>query len=364
MPSKIEKLRSVLKTEKLDGLIVTKPENVFYQTGFWGSFGFLVLTSDQAILLSDGRYRGKIEALKLPRGLTFFEFTAEGIKELGAQLGGNFGLENQASLSDLTKFKKWFSKAKIQALKTNLDETRRIKTKTEIDLIRTAQEHVDETLIPFLAANLKTGITEESLKFKLETTLKNDGQFGLSFDAIVAFGENSAIPHHEPGKRKLKSGDNILIDCGITHQRYCSDVTRNYVFGEAESNYLADYQSLLAIQEATLQKYQAGRKVAEIDQFCRDQMGDKAKFYTHSLGHGVGLEIHEMPGISTRSSEVLREHEVVTCEPGWYFDGQYGIRIEDLIVIRKDGPEILSHITKDLLSFDEKGHVTTLLSAA
>ncbi len=358
MEEKLKLIRDWCVSDELSGVILTKIENIFYLTEFWGSFAFMVITEDGAFLLTDGRYAGKVKNLSLPDGIEFVLFNAENIKDFGVKFTKKLGLEGSSSLKQKTQFEKWFPSAELETFSNNIDQIRRVKSSAEISCINAAQSFVDTLLIDFLSENLRAGISEKELCFYLETQLRDKGKKGLSFDAIVAFGENSSIPHHEPGGRTLKSGDNILIDCGVTHQRYCSDVTRNYVFGAPQQAYVQDYFDLLDIQKQLLSLYKAGKKIANVDQFCRDLMKDKSAFYTHSLGHGVGLEIHEMPGISTRNlDDTFLLNEVVTCEPGWYFPERYGIRIEDLVVIGEEESLVLSEITKDLLSFSETGEV-------
>jgi len=140
-------------------------------------------------------------------------------------------------------------------------------------------------------------------------------------------------------------------------------MTRNFVFGEVNPAYLTKYQLLLDAQIQTNRKITAGASTQAVDAFCRELLGKEAQFFNHSLGHGVGLEIHELPTLSMRQDYTLQAGEVVTNEPGIYYPGQFGIRIEDLVVVTQDAPQILSQTTKDLLSFDENGQVQTLINS-
>jgi len=200
---------------------------------------------------------------------------------------------------------------------------------------------------------VKVGVTEKELAFKLECLLKSEGKFSLAFESIVAFGANSAIPHHEPSNKKLELNQNILVDCGASFNRYCSDTTRNFWFGEINDKKFKEYsikfEALLEAQSKTLARYKNNAKIDEIDKFCRAELRDEAEFFSHSLGHGVGTEIHEQPTIRSNSKQKLHINDVVTCEPGVYYEGKFGIRIEDLVVITDYQPKILSRVDKDLV---------------
>lgn len=322
----------------------------------------MLCCDEKFYLICDARYTGTAKNV-VPKEFEVIEYPTD-LKSLQKKLTSSVCFyEDSITVAKLRFLKKTFPSFSWAQKKGGLDSLRRVKNQTEIKSIAQAQARVDSLIIPFLSENLRQGSSEVALQKKLDRLLTHDFEFEVSFPTQVSFGENSAIPHHHSGDRLLKLGDNVLIDCGIRIGGYCSDVTRNYTFGSPSSGYLEKYKELLGIQQQTLQRFKAGEKVSKIDHFCRDLMGKNAQFYTHSLGHGVGLEIHEMPRISHKSSDKLLEQEVVTCEPGYYFPGEFGIRIEDLLVVTKGAPQILSSITKDLLSFDEAGDVTVLVKA-
>lgn len=334
----------------VEGFLVTKKENVFWLTGFSGSLGlYLQLRSGEKFLISDARYGERVKELAKENEMEFVLLDDEFRTNFGEKIIGSLAVEDSVSLAQLERVRKLFPQAKFNPQKNGLEHLRRQKNGEEIKLITIAQRHVNNLLQPFLKANAKDGITEKELAFRLEGALRHKGEFELAFPSIVAFNSNSAIPHHEPNGTKLKVGDNILIDCGVKCQGYCSDVTRNFAFRGVNEEYQKAHQNLLQIQEKALGKFVPGKKAVEIDEFVRRELGPDKEFFTHSLGHGVGLEIHELPRISKESESILQENEVVTCEPGIYFPGKFGIRIEDLLVIRKDKPEILSKLTKDLV---------------
>jgi len=359
-----KRLQAWLKASKFDGILVTKAENIVYLTGFWGSFGVYLQTSKGGWLLTDGRYSEQATSLAKKNGFNFVLFSGSDISAFTKHAKGILAIEDTQTVAELKRHRRWFKGIKLKAVSNTVETLRQVKTKNELQHMRDAQAHVDKVLLPFLEANLGAGLTEQALKFKLDQTLQAEGKYGLSFETIVGFGPGSAQPHYISGPRKLKSGDNILIDCGVVHKHYCSDMTRNFVYGEPKAEYKADYEQLLTAQTKTLAKVKAGVKAASLDKFCRQQVGELAELFTHSLGHGVGLEIHESPTLSSRSKDILQAGQVVTVEPGIYRAEQYGIRIEDNCIVTKFKPEILTQTTKNLLSFDEAGSVQSIIKAA
>lgn len=330
-------------------ILTTKPENIRWLCGFNGSFGIVVIFPDERkVLISDGRY-ATTAAAGLPKDWIFQIFDKDFKKRFGEVQSGIWDIEDTVTLSELERYKKWFPNVKFKTTSNLWEIKRRIKTEVEIDKIRAAQNQVDSVLVPFLKSKLKVGITELEVAFELEHVIRGNGKFGLSFDAIVGFGVNSALPHHHPSDTKLKQNDNILIDCGATFDGYCSDMTRNFVFGTPSSEYQNKFDLCLNAQTKILSQYKVGAKVANLERGCREILGKDEKYFIHSLGHGVGLEIHEIPGISTRSKDALIENEVVTCEPGVYYPGKFGIRVEDILVVRKEGVEVLSKTDKGLI---------------
>ena len=348
----MQKLASWLQSyQKFDGFVSLKKENIHWLTGFQGSFGMYIQTPKNKYLVTDSRYALKAENLAKKNNCSFVLYDKDFKNNFGQKQKGVFAIEDSVTLSQFRWLKKTFPHLNFRSQKSVIEKLRRQKTEEEIKKIKTAQSHVDALLIPFLKAKLKTGVTEQELKSELETAIRDKGRFDIPFVTVVAFSENSAIPHHESGSRKLKKGDNILIDCGAKYEGYCSDMTRNFGFGSVSKEYLNKHQLLLEVQEKTLSEYKPLKSTKSIDQHCRTYLGDEAGYFTHSLGHGVGLEIHELPNLSSKSNFILQERDVVTCEPGLYYPGKFGIRIEDLIVIQKDAPMVLSKTPKELIVF-------------
>jgi Xaa-Pro aminopeptidase len=267
--------------------------------------------------------------------------------------GGEFAvaMENSAKLSQKEYWQDVFSEIEIVTTDKVIQNWRAVKNTNELQKVREACLQLDKVFADkdFFRGILTAGVTEKEVAFQLEMKLRDFGKYKLSFPVIVAFGENSAVPHHKPGNRQLKFRENILIDCGVKFENYCSDMTRNFFLGSPSSDYLEKFEILLNAQEKTLQKFQIGQKLLAAQEFCKQELGNFAGFFTHSLGHGVGLDIHELPSFSEKEQAIFTTGQVVTCEPGIYFPAKFGIRIEDQVLITKDGPEILTKTPKELM---------------
>jgi Xaa-Pro aminopeptidase len=226
-----------------------------------------------------------------------------------------------------------------------------------IQYIAKAQAHVNEILETIVPQLLTKGVSEKEVADKLENILRKEGAFELAFPIICAFTEGAAEPHHEPrADRHLRVGDSILIDCGVKHKGWCSDVTRMFSLGEPSKEFREKYEKVLRIHEVVLSQFLPGKEVTELDQFVRNELGEDEKFFIHGLGHGVGKEVHEEPRITSvfkktpppKVPAILKEGMVVTCEPGLYYPDKFGIRIEDIFVVRENGPEMLSKTSREL----------------
>lgn len=191
---------------------------------------------------------------------------------------------------------------------------------------------------------IKTGRTELSVYRELEDTMQAMGAKGPSFNLIVGFGPDSAMPHHETSERRLKNNEAVLLDYGCVYENYCSDITRTYFHGRPSEEFKKVYAIVAAAQKAGLAKVRAGVKAREVDAACRTCISDAGygQYFIHGTGHGIGLEIHEFPRLNTTFNAVLRSGMAVTVEPGIYLHGKFGVRIEDSVLVTKTGCEILT----------------------
>lgn len=345
------KLSALLKTKNIQDFLITDLHNIFYLTGFNGTNALLWHKLDgDYLFITDPRYAGQAKALCHTQNIELFIYSPGNLEALIAQFPKKLHIEDALTLKELNIWKTKAPEIDFVVTSDLVQALRIKKDKDEIALIQKAQHHVDNVLQKTFPQLIQKGISEKALAFKLEQALMESGNYGLSFPSIVAFSENSAIPHHQGGDRKLKPGDNILVDCGVILQGYCSDITRNFSFGSPSSEYLRQYEELLKAQEASLGMIKGGKLICEIDQICREQLGKEEPFFTHSLGHGVGINVHEEPRVSGKDLEALLENNmIITIEPGVYYEGKFGIRIEDLVWVQKDGCEILSQCPKDLI---------------
>ncbi len=230
-----------------------------------------------------------------------------------------------------------------------INGARQVKSEKEISLIRKACSITERAYKKALAC-LKEGVTELEIKKVIVDFYKSHGADGESFDTIVAFGKNSAVPHHKTGKTKLKQNSCVLIDTGCVYKGYCSDLTRTLFFGTPTEKFKTAYFAVLEAHETAKEKITAGTLTKDADGYARAVLKNYEldSRFTHSLGHGVGLEIHEEPFLSKKSNGVLRENTVFTIEPGVYFNKKFGIRIEDTVYISKGAVKSFYTLDKNL----------------
>lgn len=232
----------------------------------------------------------------------------------------------------------------------NLKRARSVKSRGELALMERAAEIAQKAYYAAIK-KLKTGITEIEFKNVLESFMAEFGAEGPSFETIVAFGENSAVPHHETGNTALKEDTPVLVDMGAVFKGYCSDITRTCFYGTPSEKFLKVYEAVFTANERAEKLIKAGTKTNEADGFAREILKEYgfSEFFTHSLGHGVGLEIHEFPALSPKTSDALTGGTVFTVEPGVYLNGEFGVRIEDTVVIENGKVRRLFSDDKKLL---------------
>jgi Xaa-Pro aminopeptidase len=352
-------IQNILKENKLNALLVTKPENVRYLTNFIGSFGQAIATKSATYLITDPRYALQAKTMcNKDVHIVIIENYEEDIKKiLKKHRVKNIGIEDtNLTYSTYLKFKKILKEFKLYPLGHSLDHERLIKSKKELELIIKSQQINEKTLKQVLKL-LKPGVKEKDLAWKIVDIGHQLGAEDISFVPIVAFGENSASPHYTPAERKYKKSDVVLIDMGMKYQGYCSDMTRTFLPKKAPTSLIDHYEIVLSAQENCIQNVRAGDKGSRGDLLSRDVFAalDLDQYFTHANGHGVGLEIHEAPSLSSKQKHAdrtmkLEEDMVVTVEPGIYLEGKYGIRIEDMIVIGRNENKNLTKFPKQLKS--------------
>ncbi|MBI5410320.1 MAG: aminopeptidase P family protein [Nitrospirae bacterium] len=342
-------LRKKLQKQKVDGFLITDLLNVKYLTGFTGSAGYALVTSKDAVFVTDFRYqeqsRQEVKGfkIKIERG-----DRAREIKDLIDELGRKkLGFEDhQVTYGFYKKLLK--KKIRLKPLTDTVESLRIIKSPEEIACIRKAvrkAERAFRRLQPFI----KAGTTERKLALKLEEFLKEEGCKTLPFGVIVASGSQSALPHAMPTDKVIKKGDFIVFDWGGEYNGYYSDMTRTVVVkGGNIPRQKEIYSIVLEAQQRAIESVKADIKAKVVDAAARNHIKQKGygENFGHGTGHGVGLAVHEKPYVSWRSKDDIKENMVFTIEPGIYLPGFGGVRIEDMVVVRKDGAEVLTSLPK------------------
>ena len=339
-----------------DGFLVfnlegSDQESLYYLTGFTGEGG-LVLTQDKILLITDSRYteQTKREVPDLP-----VYIVKKGYEEEIAQVINDLGI-TRLSLSSRRMSHYLVNKlgnavtAQIVPQDDPVGELRKIKDSDEILRIREATRVTEESLQELLS-EVKVGVTERHLALRLEWLMRTRGAERVAFDLIIAAGENTALPHYQPGDRKLREGDLLLCDIGAQVNHYCSDMTRVFSVGEPTQQAKELYDLVLRANRTGVAALKPGASGKEVDAAARDVIaaaGHKEHF-GHGLGHGVGLEVHESPRLSPLSKDTLQPGMVVTVEPGVYLPGFGGVRIEDLLVVTENGYESITSFPRERL---------------
>ena len=338
----------------LDSFLVTHPPNIRYLTGYSGENAFAAVTADAVTLFTYPITREQAETTVHPGVAVSVIQTAafELFGTLGVPFwGGVVGYEVDHMLC--STYRKTVEVLKGSLLKpvAGIIETLRVvKTDSELNAIERAQEITDRVFGELLGM-LREGVPELDIAAEIDYRIRKKGASGPAFETIVAFGSHSSMPHAVPDTRTLKNGDIVLFDMGTFLNGYASDMTRTVVFGRAPRELRERYDLVLKAQEAGMRAIRAEVRCADAFSAAMgvfEAAGAKEAFI-HSLGHGIGLEVHEIPAISPRSEEVFRNHAVVTVEPGLYFPGWGGIRIEDMVVVTDEGCRSLTHSPKTLI---------------
>lgn len=351
MNKKVEALKKSLEERNLDSAIIFKPESRRYLTGFTGSSGYVVITNNRNIFITDFRYVE--QALKQCKDFEIIEHTKD--RTLYDILNGlkieKLGYEDLfVTVSQYNEFKEKLDKIELSPLKDTLSKLRTIKYDDEINEIRRAAGIADKAF-EHICNILRPGITEWEISLEIEGLMKKNGASGTSFESIVASGIRSSMPHGVASHKVIDEGDFVTLDFGCIYNGYCSDMTRTVVIGKASDKQKEIYNIVLEAQKAALDAIRPGVTGYDIDKIARDIIDEKGygDYFGHGLGHGVGLEVHEAPRLSPLCKDILEAGMIVTDEPGIYLPDFGGVRIEDLIVVTKNGCEVLSKSPKHLI---------------
>jgi Xaa-Pro aminopeptidase len=352
MNERIKKMLSYMEENGLDAFLISKAENIRYLSGFTGGEDArLLLTPNCRYIFTDSRYFEQVrrecpdwELVKSrPPGLEELQKVSSTLNRIGVEshvISYNSYCQLEQSLPN-----------KLIPLTNEVERLRQVKDENELQMMRKAARIGDEVFSELCRYKIAPGISERELASEIVYFLRNKGCDNEAFATIALAGENAALPHGQPGELRLKSGDMLTLDFGGFYSGYAADMTRTVAITEALPEFQSRYRAVLEAQKLGVSLVKAGAVCREIDAAVRNclQGYELADYFQHGTGHSLGLEIHEAPAISPRSDAVLEENMVVTVEPGIYIPGWGGIRIEDTVIVKNGGCEVITHSDKNLL---------------
>ena len=353
---RVGRLRGLLDGAGCDAVVVSNLTNIRYLTGFTGSAALLLVTADELLFVSDGRYQtqsaDQLGAAGVDARIEIVAADPDGVVAGAAAAAGvhRLGLESQTVT--WAQQRRWagelFSEGELVATESLVEGLRLVKDAGEAARIRTASAIADSALAQ-VRGRLLEGPTEVEFGLELDAAMRRLGAEDVSFETIVASGPNGAKPHHHPSDRRIVEGDLVVIDFGALVDGYHSDMTRTVAVGDVGDDRRRMLEVVLSAQDAGVRAVASGATAAEVDSACRTVIEDAGwgEAFLHSTGHGVGLDIHEEPRVSGRSAATLVAGHVVTVEPGVYLPGLGGVRIEDTVLVTEDGCDRLTLTPKD-----------------
>ena len=358
-PARLQKLREHLASTRFDALLVSHLPNIRYLCGFTGSAGLLLVEEKGSTFFTDVRYDTQahdevkgakvVIARKAPLE-ALGEFLAKRSKRSRRQI---VGLESDhftiSEKKRLTQFRS--AGILLKDAPAMVERLRMVKDDGEIAKIRAAVL-LGARIYDRALEVLRPGVTEVEVAAEMELAARRGGADAMSFETIVASGPRSALPHGRASSRPIAPGGFVVCDFGVILSGYCSDQTRTVWVGTPSEDARQAYEAVREAQLAAIEAVRAGVKAGEVDAAARSSLRKAGfgRYFTHSTGHGVGLEIHEGPRIGESQSEVLQQGMVITVEPGVYFPGKWGVRIEDMVVVTAQGCEVLTPTKKDFVA--------------
>jgi len=350
--NRIDVLRSRLPQGQI--ALISNRYSRAWLCGFDSDAGLMIVTPDDAALLTDSRY---IEAARQlsqnVRAVLWNGKMEDAAGQLPAPAGQTLCVEDSLSLREFALFSEKLPGYTLQSgpqLREILTELRAVKDETELDAIRAAQKITDESFASILGF-IKPGLREIEVAAELEYIMRKKGSEGPAFDTICVSGKKSAMPHGVPGGNVIEKGDFLTLDFGAKKFGYCSDMTRTVAVGEPGEEKRKVYDTVLRAHLAAAEAARPGMTGKELDAVARDVIAQAGygEYFSHTLGHSLGLEIHESPGASPRNDKPLPERTVITIEPGIYIEGRFGVRIENMVLLTGDGNENLTASPRELL---------------
>ena len=359
--NKIQQIQTYLQNENIDAAFVTTPDNVFYISGFDSNpherlLGVMIFKEAEPFIICpqmevpDALAAGwSYEAVGHTDTENAWDIVAKAIANRGVNISSMAIEKAHLTVERLEALIGIYPSARFERLDDKINAMRVIKSEDELEKLREAAKLADYA-IEVGVSEIAEGKTEMEILNAIESAIKAKG-YSMSFDTMVLAGEKSASPHGVPGDRKIQKGDFILFDLGVIYEGYCSDITRTVSFGEPTKAQIEIYETVRAANEAAIAAVKAGVKASELDKIARDVITEAGygEYFTHRLGHGLGISVHEFPSINGANELVLEAGTVFTIEPGIYKSDVTGVRIEDDVVVTETGVEILTKYPKELI---------------
>jgi len=354
MGSRIDALKNLFASKNLDGYLVAAEKNLQYFTGFSGGAALLMPAEGENVLYVHGvnfeaaKEQTRNAAVELIK--TGEDFARKIVDHIGSLKLQRVGFDSLRA-STYLKLKEFLKETQLEEAEEMAWQLRKIKDENELDLMRRAAEFTSRGMRKAFEI-VEAGLTEQEVAAEVEYAMRKSGSDGVAFDTIVSSGPNSAFPHGGCGDRRLTESDFVVVDIGAKYRGYCADLTRTFVIGKPSAKQLEIYGTVVKAQDMAIEELGAGAEAEKIDgaaRNCIEKMG-YGGYFVHSLGHGVGLEVHEPPALGPTSRDILAAGNVVTVEPGVYIPKFGGVRIEDTVLVLDQGAEKLTKAPFSLTS--------------
>jgi len=347
-----QSVRKILDSNDLNGILFSSLENIRYLCGFTGSDGTLLVTQKESFFLTDSRYWTQAEEEVKECQIIHYKKKLDSIASLLLDLEIKRAGFESASLtfsSYRSLLEKLANVLELIPVEDEIKSLRSIKDAQELASIRTAIDIASNAFLHMIKM-IKEGIIEREIALEMEFLMKRNGAEALSFDIIVASGKRSALPHGKATEKRIEQGDLILIDFGSGYQGYHSDQTRTIVCGNPSSEQKKVYQVVKEAHDRAIEVIRPGLPIQDVDAAARNHIREKGygEYFGHGTGHGIGIAVHEEPGINTENKGVVQEGMVFTIEPGIYVPNWGGVRIEDMIRVGPQGAEVLTFLPREL----------------
>ena len=350
---RIDRLRQELIQKNIDAMLITSRHNIEYYSGFTGTESYIFISKDKQFVFTDSRYTQ--QAKQQTSFFTLNEYKGDAYTTICDVINNNsiknIGFDDKnMTFSIYNKFSEKLT-SKLVPTGDLLNRMRMKKDEDELFLIEQAVNIADRAF-EHIINYIKPGVIEREVAAQLEFFMKKEGAQGIAFDTIVASGARSSLPHGVASMKAIESGDAIILDYGAIYKGYCSDISRTVFVGKPDPELLDIYKIVLRAQTLAQEEAQSKMEVKQIDMLARQHINDcgYGDFFGHGLGHGIGLEIHEEPGLSPYRSGIMEDDMVVTMEPGIYLPNKGGVRIEDVVVFINGRPKILTKASKEIIT--------------